>query len=440
MANTYAAEVNTIYRNLENSVVANDGSHFYSRQTSLEPSWCETKLIKFNNRQDLVNFITEQNWRYFTYFQQLDNAYNKVFNQAMALREKHNAAVSAFKTAKADTTYSTQTTIDGNTVDSAGTDTTKTATDLQTAYLEKLIKAVSGTFGTWKFAYNEANPLWCYAPHGHYGWFDDCKTYYNCLASSWLKYDGLYDGSVCGMRFRMKLPDYVFPSLWNDGTFTSQAGSMTDYENLWKAYYNTLINAAANVRSGASVTSKYLIDQCKAMSVPKKYYDIRDGSGGANATVAIVTNNLTSGDTYSYWVPESSAGAGFVKALKNMAKDMIDWKYNRVPTMIAPYVTQANAALEYLKKKDSTGEFEAWVNSSGFKIHQNPYGATLVYNDYTGGQHLENSKWNDKTNKYYAAYSPCPTNLTYWNPFNRDLYCAKSDLDSGRIKINKGDY
>jgi hypothetical protein len=421
----YATEVNTVYRNLENGVVSNNGTHFYSRQTSLDPTWAETKLLKFEKKQDMVNFIHEQNWRYFTCFQQLQNAYDKVFeNLAKTYRTTHNAAVQAFKDAKASTTWST----------TPNPDTSVNYTsDEWTAHLQKLKDAVKGTFGTYKFAYNEAEPLWCYAPHGHYGWFDDCKTYYNCLASSYLRYDGLFDGSVCGARFRMKLPDYTFPSKWNDGVFTAQAGSMTTYENLWKAYYNTLINMANNVRSGANITSKYMIDQCKSMTVPKKYYDINDSA-------AIVTNNMTSGDTYTVFVPETSAGSGFVRALKNMSKDMIDWKYNRVPNMFSDYITQAKQALAYLKTADKTGEFVAWLKEANFTIFDKPYGATLVYNDYTGGQHLENSKWNDKTNKYYAAYQPCPTTLTYWNPFNRDLYCAKSDIDSGRIKVANGDY
>jgi hypothetical protein len=104
----YATEVNTVYRNLENGVVSNNGTHFYSRQTSLDPTWAETKLLKFEKKQDMVNFIHEQNWRYFTCFQQLQNAYDKVFeNLAKTYRTTHNAAVQAFKDAKASTTWST---------------------------------------------------------------------------------------------------------------------------------------------------------------------------------------------------------------------------------------------------------------------------------------------------------------------------------------------
>jgi hypothetical protein len=63
--------------------------------------------------------------------QQLYNVYEKVFvNQIIPLCTAHNAAVTAFTTAKNDTGYKTAATIDGTTVDTTGTDTTKSATAL----------------------------------------------------------------------------------------------------------------------------------------------------------------------------------------------------------------------------------------------------------------------------------------------------------------------
>jgi hypothetical protein len=386
----------------------------------------------FNTRQELINFITEMNWRYMTCYQQLANAQSKVFSKVNTYMSKHNAAVSAFTTAKNDTGYKTANIIDGTTVGT--TQGTDDYTTLQTNYLTKLKAAVTGTMGT----YAQASSA--YSPKSHMGWMNDWSRSYGCLAASPLKWDGLYDGVVVGCRYRMRLPEYQIPSVWNDGVFTAQAVSMTNYENLWKAYYNVLINAASNVRSGASVTSKYLIEQCQGMQQPKKYYDIIDGISTTNATTAILFTDVFGYNNANAWTPEDSFSSGLQKFMQNIGKDLIDWKYNRVPTMLADYVTKANSALEYLKQKDSTGEFKAWVKSSKFTICQKPYGATLVYNDYTNGQYLKNEDWNDPNNKYYHAYGHTPDSLPYHNPFNRDLYCSKSDIDSGRIKVAKGDY
>jgi hypothetical protein len=371
-------------------------------------------------------------------------------NQVMPLQTSHNSAVTAFKNAKADTGYLTANTIDGTDVSSSATNPNTNAayTDddkkaLQTAYLEKLKENVKGTMGTWNFPYSDIS--WCFAPRCHYAWWNDNANYENCLANSYLKYDSLYDGCVVGARYRMKLPEYQLPSNnWNNGVFTAQALSMTNYENLWKAYYNTIINLASNLRSGSTVTSKYAIEQCKTMVVPKRYYNIIDGSSGPQTpTSAIVMNNITYTDSWGRFTPESGDANQFFKLIKNIGKDMADWKYNRVPNMFNDLITQANAALEYLKQKDSTGEFKKWVTDSGFKIHQQPYGATLVYDDTiqcSGGIHDDVIQWETPSYKYYLAYQPHPSNITFWNPFNRDIYCSKSDITSGRVKINKGDY
>jgi hypothetical protein len=449
----YATDSNTVYLNLENFVTANDGSHFYTKQTSFDPTNSHTSVIKFDNKQDMVNFIHEQNWRFHTCLQQLYNAYQKIMSdQIIPLRLAHNSAVTAFTTAKADTTWQTATSIDGTDLSDATTHPTGNTDErvkLQTAYLEKLKANVKGTMGTWNFPYQNGGDdnsiAWCYAPRGHYAWWNDCANDENCLANSYLKYDSLYDGCVVGARYRMKLPEYQLPSNnWNNGVFTAQALSMTNYENLWKTYYNTIINLANNVRSGSTVTAKYAIEQCKTMTIPKKYYNIIDGTSGPQTpTSAIVMNNITYTDSWGRFTPESGDANQFFKLIKNIGKDMADWKYNRVPNMFNDLITQANAALETLKQKDSTGEFRKWVTDSGFKIHQQPYGATLVYDDTiqgAGGANIDVLEWEDTSNKYYLAYNPHPTNITFWNPFNRDIYCSKSDITSGRVKINKGDY
>jgi hypothetical protein len=445
----YAKESTDTYLNLENFVTATDGSHFYTRQTSFDPTNSFTKIIKFDNKQDMVNFIHEQNWRFHTCLQQLYNAYQKIMvNQVMPLQTAHNNAVTAFKNAKSDTTYLTTTgTIDGTDV----SDTTAYPTSgdtsarqaLQTAYLEKLKANVKGTMGTWNFPYSDIS--WCFAPRGHYGWWNDNAQYENCLANSMLKYDSLYDGCVVGARYRIKLPEYQLPSNnWNNGVFTAQALSMTNYENLWKTYYNTIINLAANLRSGSTVTAKYAIDQCKSMVIPKRYYNIIDGTSGPQTpTSAIVMNNITYTDSWGRFNPESGDANQFFKLIKNIGKDMADWKYNRVPNMFGDLIKQANSDLEYIKQKDSTGEFRKWVTDSGFKIHQVPYGATLVYDDTiqcAGGIHDDVVQWETDGYKYRLAYNPHPTNITFWNPFNRDIYCSKSDIKSGRVKVNIGDY
>jgi hypothetical protein len=442
----YATNSNDVYLNLENFAVANDGSHFYTRQTSYDPDNNFTNVIKYSNKQDMVDFITEQNWRFFTYLQQLYNVYEKVFvNQIIPLCTAHNSAVTAFTSAKSSTAWETAATIDTTNVSDATAYPAKgdARKELQTAYLQKLKDAVKGTIGTWNYPYSDIS--WCYAPRGHYGWWNDNASNENCLANSALKYDSLYNGCIVGARFRMKLPEYQVPSSWNDGVFTAQAVSMTNYENLWKAYYNTIINLANNVRSGATVTSTYAIQQCRSMVLPKKYYDIIDGTSSPSSSVtsAIVLNNITYTDSWGRFTPESGAMPGFYKLVKNIGADLVDWKYNRVPNMFSDYITKANQALETLKKKDSTGEFRKWVEQSGFTIWQKPYGATLVYDDTiqcAGGIHDDVVKWETQGYKYYLAYNPHPTNITFWNPYNRDIYCSKSDIKSGRVKVNAGDY
>jgi hypothetical protein len=180
------------------------------------------------------------------------------------------------------------------------------------------------------------------------------------------------------------------------------------------------------------------------MVVPKKYYNIIDGASGPQTpTSAIVMNNITYTDSWGRFTPESGDATQFFKLIKNIGKDMADWKYNRVPNMFNDLITQANAALEYVKQKDSTGEFRKWVQDSGFTIYQKPYGATLVYDDTiqsVDGTHIDVIEWESDSCKYKLAYKPHPSIITLWNPFNRDIYCSKSDITSGRVKVNKGDY
>jgi hypothetical protein len=304
-------------------------------------------------------------------------------------------------------------------------------------------------------------------PYRNY--YTDWHYYFNCLVNSHLKWDGLYTGVLVQNSMCWKLPPYIMPTTsttpGSNSNVTIQSqyvypstewvkSGCDCYEDAWKTYYNNIIKCkyyAQNTKSryGDAWYGKALIDWFKNTVIPSK-----------PTRFFVVPDNTNQDETYRPGIAIQVAGTNSrdrsllevngdynpdFSLLKAVGQDLADWTYNRSQKIdMSDYIAKAKAALEAAKEWDDTGEFSAWLKSSGFKICETlPKNPRLVWRTGTGMDSLYSTWGRDKS--YDSKYDPNNGGRTpYHTPagvmLNLDIFCSTDDIKYGRVKAEKGEF
>jgi hypothetical protein len=278
-----------------------------------------------------------------------------------------------------------------------------------------------------------------------------------------LKWDGLYAGVLVQSAIYWKLPPYVMPTSNNSvGVPQSYIYPSSEwvksgcdcYEDAWKTYYNNIIKCKYYAQSTKASSStgwygKALIDWFKNTVIPSKptrFFVVPDqGTASTNYNLGYVMQAAMSNGTEGSQLEFLGNYNSWFSMLETVANDMVDWTYNRSAKIdMSDYITKAKAALEAAKEWDTTGEFTAWLKSSGFKVCETlPKNPRLVWRTGTGIDSNYNPWGTDKVNSpnydpnndgRYPYTTPCGVYL------NLDIFCSTDDIKYGRVVAAEGEF